>query len=121
MKILKISLDKSEEDQIFNWLTSTFDLNNSEIFNKRGQTINTALQAVVNGVTVNQPLFELDANLELYQSGYKEPETNAEVITERNVVKFRLTFYYDNEEIEVVMDNRCGSCIEDRINDFYMI
>lgn len=112
MKILKISLDKSEEDKIFNWLTSTFDLNNSEIFSKRGQTIERLFAE-------NTILAE--AQLELYQSGHKEPETNAEVITERNVVKFRLTFYYDNEEIEVVMDNRCGHCIEDRINDFYMI
>lgn len=111
MKILKISLNKSEEDKIFNWLTSTFDLNNSEIFSKRGQTIERLFAE-------NTILAE--AQLELYQSGYKD-ETNAEVITERSVVKFRLTFYYDNEEIEVVRDERCGEIIEDRINNFYRI
>lgn len=110
MKILKVQFTEEEEKQLFDALTERFDLNNSDIFGK-GQTIEFSLNELV----------EVEATLELYQDGYIEDDTNAEVITERSVGKFKLTFFIDGEEVNVERISKVNESIENKINNFYRI
>lgn len=110
MKILKVQFTEEEEKQIFYALTERFDLNNSNIFGK-GQTIEFSLNELV----------EVEATLDLYQYGYYEKDTNASIITERSVGKFKLTFFIDGEEIDVKRISKVNESIEDKINNFYRI
>ena len=111
-KTLKVELSEDDENQIFDHLIGKegFDLRKSDIFGK-GQNIKFKITKKV----------KVGAKLELYNEGHIEPETNADIITHQSVNKFEIWFMIDGEEIEVVRENACGKCLEDRINEKYRI
>lgn len=110
MKILKIKFTQEEENHIFDSLIERFDLNNSDIFG-RGQTIEFDLNELVS----------IESRLELYQEGYNETDTNAQIITCQTVCKFKINFFIDDEEVDVKLNNVVNESIVDKINNYYRI
>lgn len=112
MKILKIQFTQEEENQIFDSLIERFDVNDSDIYSKHGKTIDFELNELI----------DMQATLELYNEGYIEQDTNAGIISERCVIKFKY-FFTDKEgdEVHAEMINECGKCLDDRISDYYRI
>lgn len=107
MKIKEIELNSEEQDKIFNYLVRKFDPRDSG-----KQTIDLTEYQLNDDHSISA-----DAELELYiESEMTDPDTNSSRITERSVIKFRLTFYYDGEEIKVNDDS-----IWTRINEYYSI
>lgn len=107
MKIKEIELNTEEQDAIFKFLVRKFDSRESG-----KQTIDLTEYKLNDDHAISA-----DAELELYiESEMTDPYTNSLRITERSVIKFRLTFYYDGEEIKVNDDSIWTS-----INEYYSI
>lgn len=107
MKIKEIELNTEEQDEIFNYLVRKFDPRES------GKQVVDLDEYKLN----DDHKISADAELELYiESEMIDTDTNSSKITYRSVVKFRLTFYYDGEEIKVNDDS-----IWTRINEYYSI
>ena len=104
MQIEKVKFTDEEINQIFDSLIERFDLNNSNVFEK-GQTIEFELNELIN----------IESTLELYNEGYYESETNAPIISSQSVIKFKLAFLYDGDEVKTNCD------LEERINNHYRI
>ena len=108
MQILKIKLSQDEQDAIFNELTLQFTTEDTK------QTI--SFDWFMSYITL-----DVESTLELYTE-YPEPdENNQTAISSRSVVKFSITFFHDGEEVEVVMNEKCGECMSDRIEKYYSI
>lgn len=105
MQILKIKLSKDEEEELYNELIRCFKLKDEK-------------QAIANSSWYD---VEWESELELYTELSEPDEHNQRDLLGRSVVKFRLTFYHDGDEVEVVRENRCGECIEDRIKKYYEV
>lgn len=105
MQILKIKLSKDEENELYNELTRRFKLQDER-------------QVIGNSSCYDM---EWESELELYTELSDRDENNQRDLLGRSVVKFRLTFYRDGDEVEVVRENRCGDCIEDRIKRYYEV
>lgn len=104
MQILKIKLTQDEENSLFNELVKRFELKESK------QVISS-----------DERLIEWEATLELYTEMSDFDSNNQTDVLSRSVLKFNLTFYHDGEEVEAVMNNVCGECIDDRIEKYYSI
>lgn len=112
LDIVKIKFSKESEDELFNLLTSKFDINDSDLYSRGGKTIDLELT----------DLIDIQATLELYSEGYVEEDTNASIISERCVIKFKYFFTNkEGDEVQAEMINTCGDCIDDRISDYYRI
>ena len=122
MKITAIELRKDEFDQIFKYLTDRFDVERAN--ERKGHTINVDMCEIQVkdddlGILYNPFIDALDvdlcAQLELFTDGEYDSDVNSYTITDRSA-KFRLTFFYDGEEIKV-NDND----LDDRICEYYRI
>lgn len=111
MKILKVKFSEEEEDQIFNSLIERFDINNSDIYSRSGQTIDFELNELI----------DMQATLELYAEGSID-ENNQGSLISQCVLKFTY-FFTDKEgdEVQAEMINESGKCLDDRISDHYRI
>jgi len=105
MQIEKVKFTEDEIQQVFDSLIERFDLDNSNVFEK-GQEIEFRINELI----------ECTSFLSLYNEGYIETDTNAEIINSQSVVKFVLTFW-DNDGNEV--ETNCN--LEERINNHYRI
>lgn len=109
MKITAIELNSEEQDEIFNYLVRKFD---SEYHYKQYAEFDLS-----DFCDYGYGEITADSELELYiESEMTDTDTNSSQITERSVMKFRLTFYYDGEEIKVNDWN-----IDDRISEYYRV
>lgn len=100
MKILQIELSADEQQFIYDGLIKRFNTEDAI------QKVNFGLGAEIEGESL----------LELYTE-YPEPdENNQTAISSRSVVKFRITFFHDGEEVQVKDWD-----IEDRIKKYYEI
>lgn len=111
LDIVKIKFSKESEDELFNLLTSKFDVNDSDLYSRGGKTIDLELT----------DLIDIQATLELYSEGSIDENNQGSVISQC-VIKF--TYFFTNkegDEVEAEMINRCGDCIDDRISDYYRI
>lgn len=105
MQILKIKLTQEEENDIFEYLVKTFKIQEEK------QVIEFCENLT----------FDVESTLELYTEYFERDENNQTEISSRMVIGFRITFYHDGDEVEVVMNHKCGDCIDDRIRDYYRI
>lgn len=106
MKIVKVEFTTEEQDQIFESLTEKFDINDSDLYSKNGKTIEFELNEIIN----------IECTLEFYSEGYLEKDTNAEVISQRSIIKFKLLFFdNDGNQVETNVD------LEEKISDYYRI
>ena len=109
MQITAIKFTEDEEKQLFDSLIERFDLNDSAVYG-RGLTIFFKIN----------DLIEVESTLELYNEGYKEYETGADVISMQCVVKFELYFWNEEgEEVKAKLNNKSGESIYDKISEYY--
>ncbi|MDP3442635.1 MAG: hypothetical protein Q8T08_07195 [Ignavibacteria bacterium] len=104
MQILKIKLTQDEEDRIFNELIRRFELISEK------QVISADNREIT-----------WESSLELYTEMSDFDGNNQTSIMSRSVLKFDLTFYHDGDQVEAVMNNKSGECINDRIEKYYSI
>jgi len=105
MKILQIELSSDEQTAIFNELTKRFNTEDAK------QTIIKTIW-----FTNVDVLVEYEAVLELYTEYPERDENNQTSISSRSIVKFRITFFHDGEEVAVKDWD-----IDDRIKKYYEI
>ena len=100
MQILKIKLSKDEQDAIFNELIKRFNTEDKRqrIYYHIGEVI------------------EYESTLELYTEHSDPDENQQNHISHRLIVKFRITFFHDGDEVEVQDWD-----IEERIKKYYEI
>lgn len=92
LKLKEIAFDSDDLSTIVNYLTSRFNTEDAR------QTIEFDLFDVLNNV---QNYVSVEAVLELYTEYAERDENNQTSIIYRSVSKFRITFFYDGEEIKV--------------------
>lgn len=95
MKITAIELSADEQTAITNELTKRF---NTE--DKR-QTVEFDLYEAGEPISFLGECLSCEAVLELYTEYPDFDENHQTAISYRSVVKFRITFFYDGEEIKV--------------------
>lgn len=108
MKITAIELSETEIKQVFNYLVSKFNTEDSK------QTIEIELSEF-NGFDYISDLFMVEAELKL-STYYSELDENNQTSIEDRYCEFRITFFYDGEEIKVNSDK-----IYELINKYYEI
>jgi hypothetical protein len=93
MKITAIELTEDEISEIVNYLTSKFNTEDKK------QTIQfDHVLHLTNGESIT---FDTESILELYTEYPEKDENNQTAISYRSVPEFRITFFYDGEEIKV--------------------
>ena len=50
---------------------------------------------------IQEGFLDVESTLRIYTEGYIEPETNAEVITHRNIYDFNCDIFYDGMGVEI--------------------
>lgn len=100
MQILKIKLSKNEQDAVYSALISSFKIQDEKQIIESGEG----------------HLIEIESELELYTEYHEPDENNQTSILSRGVIKFRLTFYHNGDEVEVEDWD-----IEDRIKKYYEV
>lgn len=103
MKILQIELSADEQTAIFNELTKRFNTEDTK------QTIQFSHYD-------GELTSDVESLLELYTEYPERDENNQTSISSRSIVKFRITFFHDGEEVSVKDWD-----IEDRIRKYYEI
>ena len=115
MKILKISLSEDEQITIYDQLITRF--NEEDSVQKIEFTLYDLLPFIIAArYEYVSDLFSVESELELYTEYADFDENHQTEIISRSVLKFRITFFYDSEEVEVKDLN-----IEDRIKKYYEI
>lgn len=99
MKITSIELTNQELDQITKYLTDKFN----EIETSK-QNIEGQLDALLCNEIVVKNLIDFESELELYIEYAEFDENHQTSIISRSALKFRITFFYDGEEITVNFD-----------------
>lgn len=113
MKILQIELSADEQTAIFNELTKRFGTEDAK------QTVEfDLLDLFQHDPTVFDcdDLYSCESVLELYTEYPERDENNQTSISSRSIIKFRITFFHDGEEVAVKDWD-----IEDRIRKYYEI
>jgi hypothetical protein len=108
MKITAIQFTESEIDVIYNYLTSKFNEEN------KPQKLEFDLSELKEFKTIDN--FQVESVLELYTEWSELDETKYSSIIYRSVVKFRITVFFDGEEIKT---NLVDSSIYDKIINYY--
>jgi len=140
MKITAIEFTESEIEIIYNYLINAFneedkkqviDVNLSEIysiyqFNEVDRFLMSLNETEKYTELCNDQyfkvsdseLFSIESVFELYTECTEPDETGYSKISYRSVVQFRITVFYDGEEITT---NLINSGIEDKIRNYYSI
>jgi hypothetical protein len=50
---------------------------------------------------IPERLIEVESTFKVYSEGYIEPETNAEIITQRNIYDFKCDIFYDGVGVKI--------------------
>ena len=96
MQISRIKINDFEAEQIINIIYQKLDYQDNLLYTK-GQKISFDFSKVNPGVE----FLECEAFILIYQEGYTEDGTNADIITFRIVEKFELTIFYDGMGVKI--------------------
>lgn len=109
MQIEKIKINDLEAELLIGKIIAQIDFSNTK------QKILIDFHDI--NCEVPEGLINIETTFEIYAESYTESETNAEIITLRNIHNFRCDFFYDGVGIEV----QSPVDIEDKIEKYVYI